>query len=35
VVERCTELAGGGPLVFWHTGGVPSVFSDDHALVNW
>lgn len=35
VVERGAELAGGGPLVFWHTGGVPSVFSGEHELVSW
>jgi D-cysteine desulfhydrase family pyridoxal phosphate-dependent enzyme len=35
VVERGAELAGGRPLVFWHTGGVPSVFSGEHTLVSW
>lgn len=35
VVERGAELAGGRPLVFWHTGGAPSVFSGEHALVSW
>jgi 1-aminocyclopropane-1-carboxylate deaminase/D-cysteine desulfhydrase-like pyridoxal-dependent ACC family enzyme len=34
VVERGAELAGGRPLVFWQTGGAPSVFSGEHALVS-
>ena len=35
VVERGAELAAGRPLVFWHTGGTPAVFSDEHSLVGW
>jgi 1-aminocyclopropane-1-carboxylate deaminase/D-cysteine desulfhydrase-like pyridoxal-dependent ACC family enzyme len=35
VVERGAELAAGRPLVFWHTGGTPAVFSDEHSLVSW
>jgi D-cysteine desulfhydrase family pyridoxal phosphate-dependent enzyme len=35
VVERGAELAAGRPLVFWHTGGTPAVFSDEQSLVSW
>jgi D-cysteine desulfhydrase len=35
VVERGAALGGGRPVVFWHTGGTPSVFSGEHALVDW
>lgn len=35
VVERGAKLAAGRPLVFWHTGGTPAVFSDEHSLVSW
>jgi 1-aminocyclopropane-1-carboxylate deaminase/D-cysteine desulfhydrase-like pyridoxal-dependent ACC family enzyme len=35
VVERAACLAGGRPLVFWHTGGTPAVFSGEHTLVGW
>jgi D-cysteine desulfhydrase len=35
VVERGAGLAEGRPIVFWHTGGAPSVFSGEHDLVRW
>ena len=33
LVERAREL--GGPIVFWHTGGVPALFSDEQQLMRW
>lgn len=35
VVMRAADLAAGRPIVFWHTGGAPAVFSGEHTLVNW
>jgi 1-aminocyclopropane-1-carboxylate deaminase/D-cysteine desulfhydrase-like pyridoxal-dependent ACC family enzyme len=33
LVERARDL--GGPIVFWHTGGVPALFSDEQQLMRW
>jgi D-cysteine desulfhydrase len=33
VVELAHGL--GGPIVFWHTGGVPALFSDEQDLMRW
>jgi 1-aminocyclopropane-1-carboxylate deaminase/D-cysteine desulfhydrase-like pyridoxal-dependent ACC family enzyme len=33
LVERGREL--GGPIVFWHTGGLPALFSDEQRLMDW
>ena len=33
LVERGRDL--GGPIVFWHTGGLPALFSDEQRLMDW
>jgi D-cysteine desulfhydrase family pyridoxal phosphate-dependent enzyme len=33
VMERAGDL--GSPIVFWHTGGLPALFSDEQQLMDW
>ena len=35
VVELGADGLGPGPVVFWHTGGLPALFSDEQGLTSW
>lgn len=35
VAHKGRERFGAGPIVFWHTGGQPALFSDEQGLLDW